>query len=77
LHNIIFASPSKSRIRNLQSIGRVLRRGEGKTIATLYDIADDISGVRDNYTLKHLYERLKIYKEENFKYEITNINLIE
>ena len=31
LHNIIFASPSKSRIRNLQSIGRVLRRGEGKT----------------------------------------------
>ena len=77
LHNIIFASPSKSRIRNLQSIGRVLRKGEGKTIATLYDIADDISGVRDNYTLKHLYERLKIYKEENFKYEITNINLIE
>ena len=77
LHNIIFASPSKSRIRNLQSIGRVLRKGEGKTIATLYDIADDISGVRDNYTLKHLHERLKIYKEENFKYEITNINLIE
>jgi len=77
LHNIIFASPSKSRIRNLQSIGRVLRRGEGKTIATLYDIADDISGTRDNYTLKHLYERLKIYKEENFKYEISNINLIE
>ena len=25
LHNIIFASPSKSRIRNLQSIGRGLR----------------------------------------------------
>ena len=48
LHNIIFASPSKSRIRNLQSIGRVLRRGEGKDIATLYDIADDIGG--QNYT---------------------------
>ena len=26
LHNVIFASPSKSRIRNLQSIGRVLRK---------------------------------------------------
>jgi len=75
LHNIIFASPSKSRIRNLQSIGRVLRKGEGKQIATLYDIADDISGRRDNYTLKHLYERISIYQEENFKYEIIKVDL--
>ena len=43
LHNVIFASPSKSRIRNLQSIGRVLRKGNRKVKATLYDIADDIS----------------------------------
>ena len=43
LHNVIFASPSKSRIRNLQSIGRILRKGSNKTKATLYDIADDIS----------------------------------
>jgi superfamily II DNA or RNA helicase len=75
LHNIIFASPSKSRVRNLQSIGRVLRKGEGKEIATLYDIADDISGKKENYTLKHLYERLSIYQEENFKYEIIKIDL--
>ena len=73
LHNIVFASPSKSRIRNLQSIGRVLRRGEGKDIATLYDIADDIGG--QNYTLKHLNERVNIYNEENFKYELIKINL--
>ena len=75
LHNIVFASPSKSRVRNLQSIGRVLRKGDGKDIATLYDIADDISGRRDNYTLKHLYERLAIYQEENFKYETITIDL--
>ena len=75
LHNIIFASPSKSRVRNLQSIGRVLRKGEGKEIATLYDIADDISGSRENYTLKHLYERIAIYQEENFKYETIKVNL--
>ena len=43
LHNIVFASPSKSRIRNLQSIGRGLRKSENKDIATLYDIADDLS----------------------------------
>lgn len=76
LHNIVFASPSKSRIRNLQSIGRVLRKGEGKEIATLYDIADDISNrSKQNYTLRHLQERIKIYQEENFKYEIIKVNL--
>lgn len=74
LHNVIFASPSKSRIRNLQSIGRVLRKGEQKTKATLYDIADDISyKSRKNYTLNHLVERIKIYNEENFNYDIINI----
>jgi superfamily II DNA or RNA helicase len=73
LHNIVFASPSKSRIRNLQSIGRVLRKGEGKDIATLYDIADDIGG--QNYTLRHLNERVTIYNEENFKYEVIRVNL--
>ena len=73
LHNIIFASPSKSRIRNLQSIGRVLRKGKGKDMATLYDIADDIGG--QNYTLRHLNERVNIYNDENFKYEVIRVNL--
>ena len=74
LHNIIFASPSKSRIRNLQSIGRVLRKGDKKTKATLYDIADDIRyKSRKNYTLNHLIERIKIYNEENFNYDIINV----
>ena len=76
LHNVIFASPSKSRIRNLQSIGRVLRKGSNKTKATLYDIADDISyKSRRNYTLNHLIERIKIYNEEKFNYDIVNIPL--
>ena len=71
LHNIIFASPSKSRVRNLQSIGRVLRKGENKNKAVLYDIADDITyKSKKNYTLNHLIERIKIYSEEKFNYEI-------
>jgi superfamily II DNA or RNA helicase len=75
LHNIIFASPSKSRIRNLQSIGRVLRKGKEKVSATLYDIADEIKyQSKKNYTLNHLIERIKIYNEENFNYEILTIN---
>ena len=76
LHNLVFASPSKSRIRNLQSIGRGLRMGENKSQATLYDIADDLTH-RDkkNYTLGHFQERINIYNEEGFAYEIHNVNL--
>ena len=76
LHNVIFASPSKSRIRNLQSIGRVLRKGKNKTKAALYDISDDCAiNSKKNYTLNHLIERIKIYNEENFNYEIITIQL--
>ena len=76
LHNVIFASPSKSRIRNLQSIGRVLRKGSDKVKATLYDIADDCTkNSKKNYTLNHFMERIKIYNEENFNYQMFPINL--
>ena len=76
LHNVIFASPSKSRVRNLQSIGRVLRKGENKAQATLFDIADDCArGSKLNYTLRHLVARRKIYEEENFDYEIKEVKL--
>jgi superfamily II DNA or RNA helicase len=76
LHNIIFASPSKSRIRNLQSIGRGLRKGDKKSKATLYDIADDLSYKSwNNFTLKHFAIRVKMYNEEEFDYKIYNIRL--
>ena len=76
LHNVIFASPSKSRIRNLQSIGRVLRKGKDKVKATLYDIGDDCTyNSKKNYTLNHLIERIKIYNDENFNYEIITIQI--
>lgn len=76
LHNVVFASPSKSRIRNLQSIGRGLRLGDNKTEATLYDIADDLRyGKYMNFTLKHFVERTKIYNEEKFSYKLYKIGL--
>ena len=76
LHNIIFAMPTKSSIRTLQSIGRGLRQSEGKEIATLYDISDDMRYKKHmNYTLKHFVERVKIYTEEKFPFKIYNINL--
>jgi superfamily II DNA or RNA helicase len=78
LHNIVFASPSKSKIRTLQSIGRVLRLGENKNQATLFDIADDVSyKSKKNFTLDHFVERMKIYNDEKFDYKIYTINLKE
>jgi len=76
LHSIIFASPSKSKIRNLQSIGRGLRKSDTKDSATLYDIADDLSWKStSNFTLKHLMERVKIYDEEKFDYKLYSIGI--
>ena len=76
LHNIIFSSPSKSRIRNLQSIGRGLRKSETKTSSTLYDIADDLTWKsKKNHTLLHFIERINIYNEEKFVYKIYTVGL--
>lgn len=76
LHNIIFASPSKSRVRNLQAIGRVLRLNENKDKAILYDLADDLRYKKhQNYTMTHFQERIKIYNEEKFDFKIINVDL--
>ena len=76
LSNIVFASPSKSRIRNLQSIGRGLRKSNLKKMATLYDIADDLKHKeKKNYTLEHYEERVRVYKEERFPLVTYHIQL--
>jgi superfamily II DNA or RNA helicase len=66
------ASSSKGKIRILQTIGRGLRKHKSKDRATLYDIADDCG---KNYTLNHFLERIKIYNEEEFDYDIKTIEL--
>lgn len=76
LHNIIFTSPSKSKIKNLQSIGRGLRVSDTKQSCTLFDIGDDLQYKnKPNYTLKHMGERIKYYAQENFKYKLYKITL--
>jgi superfamily II DNA or RNA helicase len=76
LHNIIFASPSKSQIRVLQSIGRGLRKSDDGRITTLYDVADDLHWKKNmNYTLNHSAERIKIYNREQFKYTIHKVDI--
>lgn len=76
LHNIVFASPSKSRIRNLQSIGRGLRTSDSKDRCKLFDIGDDLSHKsKKNFTLLHMAERIRIYNDEGFDYKLTEVPL--
>ena len=76
LHNIIFATPSKSQVKVLQSIGRGLRKSDDGSVTNLFDVADDLS-VKEykNFTLRHSAERIKIYTKEGFKYKVYPINL--
>lgn len=76
IENVVFASPSKSKIRNLQSIGRGLRLKSGKTHCTLYDIADDLHWKTwKNHTLNHAAERYKTYAEEQFSLKIVEVSI--
>ena len=78
LHNIIFASPSKSQIRVLQSIGRGLRKSDNGKTTQLFDLADDLHWKkRQNYTLTHSAERLKIYKKEQFQFKVIKVDINE
>lgn len=68
LHNIIFASSSKSVIHILQSIGRLMRLHESKPMAYLVDIVDKLDHKgRANFTLNHCEERIKYYSKEKYK----------
>ena len=73
LHNIVFASPSKSQIRVLQSIGRGLRKSDNGISTKLYDIIDNING--RNFAVLHGEERLKIYNKEKFKVKTHKVKL--
>ncbi len=76
IENVIFASPTKSKIRNLQSIGRGLRLKEGKSHCNLFDMSDDLHWKsKKNHTLNHLTERVKIYAEEKFNFKILEVEI--
>ena len=76
LHNIVFGSPYKSQIRVLQSIGRGLRTAADKKHLQVFDIVDDLRyNNKDNFTLKHFHDRIGIYNEQEFDYDIVPVKL--
>lgn len=76
LHNLIFAHPTKSKIKVLQSIGRILRKHDEKEVATVYDIVDDLKHKsRSNFAMRHANERFKYYTNEKFEYKLNTVKL--
>ena len=76
LHVLIFASPSKSQIRVLQSIGRGLRKSDNGKATKVFDIADDLHWKKNrNYTLDHAAARVKLYGSEKFNFKIHEVPL--
>jgi len=76
LQSLIFAHPYKGKIRNLQSIGRVLRLDDKDNKAILFDLVDDLSWKkRQNYGIKHWNERVNTYLQEKFDYKCKEIVL--
>ena len=73
LHNVIFASSSKSDYRVMQSIGRGLRISKTKSSVDLYDIVDDFTfDGKKNYSVKHFVERANMYNEAELGYRSIN-----
>ena len=68
LHNIIFASAGKAKIKIMQSIGRALRLHPTKSRATIFDISDNTK-----YGKRHRMEREVLYASEKYNYEKKNI----
>ena len=81
IHNVVFASSSKSKIRVLQSIGRGLRKHDSKEYVVLWDLVDSLSYINKNgrevfnYSMQHWHERLNFYTDQGFKYHNTVIHL--
>lgn len=65
IHNIIFATPGKAKVKLIQSIGRGLRLHASKTILNVLDFADDL-----HYSNRHLSKRISLYGVEKLEYDI-------
>jgi superfamily II DNA or RNA helicase len=76
LHNIFLVESYKSEVLIKQSLGRGMRKMEGKEKVNIIDFVDDFSTVGyKNYLMKHSEARIAIYKNENFDYKIFRVTL--
>ena len=73
IYNILFAESYKSPILIRQSIGRGMRKLDGKYSINIIDIVD--TGFK--YSEKHAAERKRIYREQGFATDVLEYSLVE
>jgi len=76
LHNLVFAHPSKSRVKVLQSVGRLLRLSKFGNLVHMFDMVDDfLIGAYENYTYGHGQKRVSFYHDQQFDTEVFKVTL--
>ena len=76
LHNIFLVESYKSEVLIKQSLGRGMRKMDGKEKVNVIDFVDDFSSAKYvNYLMKHGDARIQIYKNEKFQYKIFKVKL--
>lgn len=76
LHNLVFAHPSKSRVKVLQSVGRLLRLSKFGNLVNMFDLVDDfLIGAYTNYTYEHGQKRVGFYHDQQFDTQVFKVNL--
>lgn len=78
LHNCVLISSSKSKIRVLQTIGRMMRMHSSKHDSYIYDIVDNLQqsdNDKENYVMQHAQKRIEFYMNEKFDLDFINLDL--
>lgn len=76
LHHLVLAHPSKSYIRVIQTLGRLMRQHSSKEVAWIWDLVDNASyNASRNHALRHSHERYKFYLTERHPVEFMKVAL--
>ena len=70
IFNLVLVEPGKSFVRVIQSIGRGIRKAEDKDSVEIWDLTSTCK-----YAKRHLTERKKYYKEAQYPFTITKVNI--
>lgn len=70
IFNLVLIEPGKSFTRVIQSIGRGIRKADDKDYVDVYDITSTCK-----YAKKHLTERKRFYKEAQYPFTVTKVNI--
>ena len=70
IFNLVLIEPGKSFVRVIQSIGRGIRKAEDKDYVQIWDITSACK-----YSKKHLTERKKFYREAQYPFTLTKVDV--